>query len=177
MKPFPSLVLFAIDNTEHFRSLYYCSLAFSALLAAGWFATILRMRSSHEKLSPRKRCDPTEAEERVMTEIHRMVVEQRYYLTPGLTLETLSDKLGLTRVSLSNAINRNTGCHFRRWLNEVRIEEALVRLSDPGRTCNFSEIAYDVGFNDRTTFFRAFKQIVGTSPREFCRTVEKKCCE
>ncbi len=111
-----------------------------------------------------------------MAEIRRRVIEQKDYLRPGLTLTSLSDKLGVNRVYISRAVNRNTGRHFCRWLNEIRITEAIARLSDPDCTCNFSEIAYDVGFNDRTTFFRAFKQITRSSPRDFCRSIEKKCC-
>ena len=158
-------------------------MALSILLAAGWLVTLIRLqmvRRAYRRLSiqtdmsdkaePGLRED-TEEQRRVMDKICYYVIEQKGYLLPGLTLAYLSDKLGINTGSISRAVNNNTGRHFCRWLNEMRIGEAIVRLSDPARTCNFSEIAYDVGFNDRTTFFRAFKQVTGTSPRNFCRSI------
>lgn len=111
-----------------------------------------------------------------MEEIRRRVVEHKDYTIPGLTLAILSGKTGISSTRISRAVNRTTGRNFCRWLNEIRIREAVTRLSNPCRTCNFSEVAYSVGFGDRTTFFRAFKQLTGTSPRDFCRSMEKLRC-
>ena len=154
----------------------------SILLAAGWLVTLVRLQwvcRAYRRLSSQagmpdrtkpERGEATEEQRCVMDRIRYHVIEQKAYLLPGLTLANLSDRLGVNTGSISRAVNSHTGRHFCRWLNELRIGEAVVRLSDPGRTCNFSEIAYGVGFNDRTTFFRAFKQITGTSPRDFCRS-------
>ncbi len=109
-----------------------------------------------------------------MEDISRLIVEHKEYLHPELTLGSLSVRTGINTTYLSRAVNRTTGLGFSRWVNELRVAEAVSRLSDPERTCNFSQIAYEVGFNDRTTFWRAFKQITGSSPREFCK---KKCCD
>ncbi len=154
----------------------------SALLAAGWLVTTLRVNAARREDSPPLRHVPpkyrgsSEKERKVMEKLHHCVVEQKDYLLPGLTLGNLSEKLGVSSACLSRAVNRNTGRHFCRWLNEIRIMDAVERISDPACTWNFSEIAYGTGFNDRTTFFRAFKQVTGRSPRDFCRSVEKKCC-
>ncbi len=112
-----------------------------------------------------------------MEEIRRRVVEHKDYTIPGLTLAILSGKTGISSARISQVVNRTTGRNFCRWLNEIRIGKAIASLSDPARTCNFSEIAYSVGFNDRTTFFRAFKQITGISPRNFCRSMKKIRCD
>ncbi len=129
-----------------------------------------------EKRKSSQRRDALEEEKRIMKEIHRRVVEHKDYTIPGLTLAILSGKLGVSSAQVSRAVNRITGRNFCRWLNEIRIKEAVVRLSSPARICNISEVAYSVGFGDRTTFFRAFKQLTGSSPREFCRSMEKIRC-
>ncbi len=166
---------FVHSDESHFRHLFHCSATLSALLAVGWIATIVYIRKIRPVAKTERR-ECSDRERRIMVMIHRRVVEQKDYLHPDLTLASLSCKLGVNTSYISRAVNNSTGRHFSRWVNEIRITEAIARLSDPARDSNFSEIAYDVGFNDRTTFFRAFKQITGTSPREFCRSIEKKCC-
>ncbi len=130
-----------------------------------------------EKKNPPRRHDSPEEEKQIMEEIRCRVVEHKDYAVPGLTLGILSDKLGISSARISRTVNRRTGRNFCRWLNEIRIREAVARLSNPARTCNISEIAYSVGFGDRTTFFRAFKQMTGTSPRDFCRSIKKIRCD
>ena len=113
---------------------------------------------------------PTEKDVELAARIHKIMVEGQIYRDNSLSLDTLSQKLEVTRETVSRAINRTTGKNFTRFLNEYRVKEA-VRILSTGRnhTVNFDELAEQVGFNSRITFHRAFKQLTGLPPAEFKR--------
>lgn len=112
--------------------------------------------------------EPTEKEVHFTARIHQMMVGQHVYRDSNLSLESLAQLLGVNRETVSRSINRTTGKNFSHFLNEYRIKEA-VRLLSKARnlTINFDELSEQVGFNNRITFHRAFKQITGLPPNGF----------
>jgi AraC-like DNA-binding protein len=57
------------------------------------------------------------------------------------------------------------GCRFDTLLNECRENLALLHLRDP--QCSLSEISYLLGFEDTSSFSRAFKRWTGMTPGQF----------
>jgi AraC-like DNA-binding protein len=115
---------------------------------------------------------PTEKEIDLTSRIHEMMTTLQLYRNSALTLDSLAHLLGVNRETVSRSINRATGKNFSRFLNEYRIKEAVRFLSSMrNRTVNFDEIAAQLGFNNRETFHRAFKQITGLPPNEFKKNV------
>jgi AraC-like DNA-binding protein len=53
-----------------------------------------------------------------------------------------------------------------RFINRERLRDALRRLSDPANPQGIRSTAHDVGFEDHSTFSRAFRREFGYSPRE-----------
>jgi AraC-like DNA-binding protein/Tfp pilus assembly protein PilF len=114
-------------------------------------------------------------EEELIGRIHKMMAGEQIYHNPALTLDALARMLNVNRESISRTINLTTGKNFTRFLNEYRIKEAVRVLSNArNRIINFDELAEQVGFNNRTTFHRAFKQITGLPPNEFKTTANNK---
>jgi AraC-like DNA-binding protein len=60
------------------------------------------------------------------------------------------------------------GTTFRTWVTERRLDCTLRELQDPTKKLPISELAFRWGFNDLSTFNRAFKRRYGWSPRR-CR--------
>jgi len=85
------------------------------------------------------------------------------------TVDMLAQKLGLKRYNVSIAINRCTQKNFNTLINEYRIKEAILSLSNKKFTVD--QIAFDCGFSDRKSFYRIFKKITGLSPTEFRNNV------
>ena len=59
-----------------------------------------------------------------------------------------------------------------KYLTNIRLEHARWLLENTDKTAD--EIAISVGYNDFSTFFRAFKSAYGNSPREIKRTTKKQ---
>lgn len=111
---------------------------------------------------------PTEKELHFTARIHQMMIDQQIYRDNNLSLESLARLLGVNRETVSRSINRTTGKNFTYFLNEYRINEAVRLLSNArNRIVNYDELSEQVGFNNRITFHRAFKQITGLPPNGF----------
>ena len=92
-------------------------------------------------------------------------IETSYcYRNCDLKLPELAGRLKVTTHQLSQAINENSGHNFAGLINKYRVEEALTLMRD---NKNFSEIAFQVGFNNRTSFNEAFKKLTGKTPTAY----------
>jgi AraC-like DNA-binding protein len=93
---------------------------------------------------------------------------QKPYLDNDLRLSSLADTLGISTHHLSQVINEQLGKSFSDFINEYRIKEAQNMLADPGHENTYIiNIAYDCGFNNKTSFNKAFKQFTGMAPSSY----------
>ena len=81
------------------------------------------------------------------------------------TLDTVAKDLGVNRTYISNIINSHEE-NFSTFINRYRIKMAIQILSENNKE-SFENIAEKVGFNNRKTFYNAFKNITGLSPSQF----------
>lgn len=94
--------------------------------------------------------------------------EQHLYRNNELRLNDLAETLDISPHHLSQVINEHYDKTFNQFINEYRIEEAKELLaSDRHRQTYIIEIAYRVGFNNKTTFNQAFKGQTGMSPTKW----------
>ena len=101
---------------------------------------------------------------------HLMSVD-RAYRQEGLTIGSLSARLGVPEYRLRQLINEGLGhSNFNAFLNGYRIEEAKAALADPEqKDVPVLTIAMDAGFQSLGPFNRAFKASTDLTPSEFRR--------
>lgn len=93
---------------------------------------------------------------------------EHLYRESELKLETLSQKLGVSRHHLSQVINQVYGVNFFEYINMLRVEEAKQLLvATDKELLNVIEIAYAVGYNTKNTFNNAFRRITGITPTAY----------
>lgn len=101
------------------------------------------------------------------SKVDKLMSEQKVYLEPELTLSDLARKIGTNPSLLSKVINGVYRKSFNDFVNEFRVQEAIRLLQTPGyEHFNLLAIAYDAGFNSKSTFNRAFKKVTGKSPKD-----------
>lgn len=89
-----------------------------------------------------------------------------------LTIFDLSDQLKIPRHFLSEVINEHLGKNFYTLVNEYRIEEVKKRMVDPAyKHLTILAIAYDAGFNSKSSFNTIFKQKTGLTPSEYLKSI------
>ncbi|MFY7826436.1 MAG: helix-turn-helix domain-containing protein [Flectobacillus sp.] len=100
--------------------------------------------------------------------IDEFMNSEKPYTNVGLTLNELAGMLKITPHLLSKVINEAYQKNFFDFINSYRIEEFKIRFEDPrNRQFTMLAIAFDVGFNSKTAFNRAFKKMTSQSPREY----------
>jgi AraC-like DNA-binding protein len=93
---------------------------------------------------------------------------EKIYLSPSLTLDELAKKSSIPRHHLSQVINEYLNKSFFDFINSYRVEEAKHYLLDSANEdLTILEVIFEVGFNSKATFNRAFKKHTGMNPTEF----------
>lgn len=103
-----------------------------------------------------------------MLRLLRLMEEEKPYLDPDMSVIKMAKKMEVSKEHISQVVNRHFYMNFNQFLNKYRIEEAKKRLRDPAENrFVVLKIAYDVGFNSKSTFNTAFKKLTGMSPSRY----------
>jgi len=98
-----------------------------------------------------------------------------YYQDPELSLVSLAEKLELTTHELSRIINKVLKKSFNDFINEFRVAEAARKMQDLAYDhITLLGIAFESGFNSKSTFNRAFRQMTGKSAAEYKIELKKE---
>ena len=90
-----------------------------------------------------------------------------------LRLDDLSRLMNLSRNHTSQIINEHFNLSFFDFVNRYRIREAkntLIMLDKNELTV--TQIAYDVGFNNRASFYKAFKKFTSENPSDYLKKIK-----
>ncbi len=94
---------------------------------------------------------------------------EKVHRNDRISLDSLSERLGLQPYQLSGIINSRMGRSFSELVADYRVDEVKKRLLDPEEKANILNIAYDAGFGTKASFNRVFKERTGLTPSEFRR--------
>jgi AraC-like DNA-binding protein len=94
--------------------------------------------------------------------------KEKPYFDIDFSFRQLSQILNISTHQLSQTFNEGFGKTYPQLVKELRIEEAVKRLQDDKYAqLTFYGIALDCGFNSKSAFNRAFKEITGFTPTGF----------
>jgi len=95
------------------------------------------------------------------------VMEQyKCYRDPDFDINALAQLIFSNRTYTSAAINQKSGMSFRSWLAKYRIDHAISLMkNEPG--IKVDSILSACGFDNRISYYRQFKNIMGMSPAEW----------
>ncbi|WP_298150522.1 AraC family transcriptional regulator [Flavobacterium sp.] len=107
--------------------------------------------------------------------ISSFIEQHRSYENPELTLADLARDLQTNPTTLSKVINKAYGMNFNDFINNLRIEAFKQQLNlKVYEKHTLLAIAFDCGFNSKTTFNRAFKKNTSLTPKSYvAETVEQ----
>ncbi len=90
------------------------------------------------------------------------------YLEEDLTLGSLADRLSISPHNLSEVINTGLGQNFFDFVNHYRVEKAKNDLVDQEKQhLKILAVAYEAGFNSKSSFYAIFKKHTGLTPAEY----------
>lgn len=118
---------------------------------------------------PPKDSNPPDTE--LLEKIALIIIRHQLYTNPGLSLTNLSvaTKTGLH--TLSRLINTQSGQNFNDYINSFRVNSVIQKMkAGEHHKTTLIGLAYDCGFNSKTTFQRSFKKHTGTTPSAYIKT-------
>ncbi len=101
---------------------------------------------------------------KIASKIERAMVNDLIYRDPNLSLWDLAKHIGVTSAYVSQTLNTTLNSNFFDYINSWRVRDAVEQLRNSDET--ILVITYDVGFNSRSSFYKAFKREMGTTPSE-----------
>jgi len=103
-----------------------------------------------------------------LTRLLKYMDDEKPYLDGNLTINDLSRKTGIPRHYITEVLNEKHGRNFFTFINEYRVREAISRINDPRyQHYTILAIAFDSGFNSKSTFNTFFKSYTGKTPSEY----------
>jgi len=107
--------------------------------------------------------------DRLMLKLEKLMTEKNIYRDDSINLADTAISLGVTHHQLSQLLNERLNMNFNTYINSYRIEEAKrLLIANPDRTV--LTIAYEVGFNSKSSFYESFTKITGITPVEYRKT-------
>lgn len=178
---FSSTKVIGINSTTHLYPLIYSSLnriiqlyfAFSELNEVEIYSELLKIVS----LMTHSTEATDEEDEKIIThsEIYNKFVRVLTYIetnySEDLDLESVAKTAGFSKYHFSRLFKQYTDSTFYDYLCSKRILEAkkLLLTNTP-----VTDVAFQVGFNNLTTFCRCFKKYSGCSPTQYKNKISKE---
>lgn len=101
-------------------------------------------------------------------------MDDKLFLDHTLSLETLAKKLNTDRYSLSQVINQEFNKNFYEFINDYRIEECIEYIdNNPTGTDSITDMIYESGFNNKVSFYKAFKKRKKVTPAQYIKSLNE----
>jgi AraC-like DNA-binding protein len=100
--------------------------------------------------------------------IEALMMVDKMYENPALVISDLSNKLSTHSKKVSQVINQGFNMNFNDFVNHYRISAVKQKIEEGEHTIQtLLSLAFESGFNSKSTFNRAFKRSTSLSPKEY----------
>ncbi|MEG1622570.1 MAG: helix-turn-helix domain-containing protein [Alistipes sp.] len=109
----------------------------------------------------------TDKDVQLFEKLENLMHSERVYCQSDISLEKLSAMLNTNKTYVSSVINNYAKMSFYEYINAYRIERAIAMLRNLTDDTLIKTLAYDLGYNSLSAFYRAFKNATGCSPSHY----------
>jgi AraC-like DNA-binding protein len=129
---------------------------------------LIQMNPGYPKAKYEKYGIDDDKKEEYLTVLLQCMNDKKPYLNEDITLKDLADELSIPSHHLSIVINDRLQQNFYTFINSYRIRNVMEKLADPkNKDINVLNLAFDSGFNSKSTFNSAFRNITCMTPTEY----------
>lgn len=99
----------------------------------------------------------------IVLEVEKYI--EKYYGDEDLSIEKLSNKLGISQTYLTRLLKKEIGMNFIDYLTYIRIQNSIELMKEP--SIKIYEISRLVGYSTQHYFSSVFKKHMGMSPNDY----------
>lgn len=104
--------------------------------------------------------------------LDKLINEERLFTYTDLNLGIISDRLGYNSNKISESINYVAKCNFNDYINHKRVSAVKLKIENgEHHTKTLLALAFESGFNSKTSFNRAFRKHTKKTPSQFVSTI------
>jgi AraC-like DNA-binding protein len=97
-----------------------------------------------------------------------LMTKEKMYENPELVISDLAGKLDTHAKKISQVINQGFGMNFNDFVNHYRINAVKQKIEEGEHNVQtLLGLAFDSGFNSKSTFNRAFRRETSLTPKEY----------
>ena len=105
---------------------------------------------------------------RYLAAVLQYMETEKPYIDGNFTIDNLSKLLNIPRYYLTQVINEKLQKNFYTFINEYRVEEVKRRIiDDENQNYTLLAVAFDSGFNSKSSFNTIFKKFTGYTPSQY----------
>lgn len=113
--------------------------------------------------------------DRYKHKLTQLMEEEEPFLNPDLSLRELAGRMDLPPNYLSQLLNEGFGQNFSEYINTYRVKAFETKVVDPDlQHLTLLGLAYDCGFNSKTSFNTFFKKAMGITPAAYRKKMLKQ---
>jgi AraC family transcriptional regulator len=158
----PIVAKFARHFEDELTNGSYGGTLYGESLALAFSVYLLERHSDRSTLLPRPRGKLSSLQ------LHDAIEYIHAHLSEELSLTNLADHLNLSAFHFARLFKNSLGLSPHQYVLQNRVERAK-KLIAVSAGSNLTDIALQVGFYDQTHFGKAFKRVVGVSPKVFSK--------
>ena len=108
--------------------------------------------------------------ESLQRKIQQKIVFEKKYRDKSYTAKMLAEELETNTRYIAATLSMRYNTNFNNYINKYRINDAISMLTNKRYAeMNMEEIGLIVGFSNRQSFYTAFKEVTGVSPKVYKR--------
>ncbi len=127
-----------------------------------------------EELEEKETTDvPEETKQQILTGLKKLE-EKEYFLQQDCNSYNVAKKIGTNTSYLSKVINAHFGKNFNTYINDLRINYAIVRIKNDVlfRSYSIQSIAEEIGYKSADSFTKYFKKDTGLNPSFYIKNIK-----
>lgn len=154
----------------HFYNFLWIALSFVTYFLGYFAMTRPEIFQMERRIPPKYQSSAATKEslDKLQKKLEDLLCQDKPYLQPDLTLEELSKQLKSKPHTISRLINERYQMNFFHLINSYRVKEFIqLAQQEQYRNHTFLALAHEAGFNNKTSFNKAFKRVTEKTPREY----------
>lgn len=116
----------------------------------------------------------TELASSIAAKLQLAMQQDQLFLDASLSLPKLAKHIATSPAYLSQTLNETLGMNFFDFVNRYRVAAAKQQLTSTAATA--LEVAMNVGFNAKSSFYTAFKKETGLTPQQYRQQQRQSAC-